>query len=990
MSTLDAALSYAARGWRVLALHHVAPDGTCSCGGTDCRPRAPKAGSIGKHPLLSDWQNGASTSESLIRDWWRRRPLANLGIATGPTSGLLVMDIDVHVNKKGELARGIASLAALEAELGPLPRTRSVRTGSGGQHRYFRHPPGSLIVCNSAGWRGADGIDWRSSGGQVVAPPSVAAAGAYTWIDEAEVAELPATWLAAHVEYEAQRGATKTKRTKARALPAGFLPPSAEHVAEDNRILEMAQDAANATKFKTLFHDGNWKSLGYRSQSEADLALCSLLAFWCDSNKEAPSADHIDRLFRRSALYRHKWERADYRGGTVTLAVKREEIRRASEAAIGPAVRTTAHTAAPAPPTAPTPERPTPPAPPAPEPPSPPPLGDPTFIIERAASKMIDSTKREKKIIALILRGTPAVRDGAQVVFVDGAGKPLADGKKQPYVRTDSTVYAAAELLAEILPEHPFASVADRMRPSLSETGNDGKDCMAIAEAAYRTAQQERQQQAERREQISKDIEEDKSGSKIMIAIMLERWKFIHAPDGEAFAVSGHVATPVRSKVFRLTISQVHFEKFRDAISDYLIRGIVDTLEAHAKFKGAERPVYLRVGGDETATYVDVGDENPARARAIEIKATGWRVIENAPVLFRRSAKSRPLPAPQIVPEQQILATLAELRTFLNLPSSEENDRAWILVLAFVIAAYRHTGPYPVLVLGGEQGSAKSTTSRMIRALIDPHVSPLRSEPKEPRDLAVGAENNWILAFDNLSHLPAWLSDAFCGLSTGRGFATRTLYENREEETFDSMRPIIINAIGAVATRGDLLDRALQVTLPPITKRGRKTEAKLWADFDAARPRILGALINAVAFGILKLPEVVLEESPRMADFAKFFCAAAPALGLTQAKVLEVLDANSDDATATALDASPVATALQKWIGEIGAKVNQQITASTLLHDLSFGNDAARGDVWPKGPNGLSNELRRLAPALRTIGIDVQIGRVGRRRWIKVSPCSVA
>jgi putative DNA primase/helicase len=80
--------------------------------------------------------------------------------------------------------------------------------------------------------------------------------------------------------------------------------------------------------------------------------------------------------------------------------------------------------------------------------------------------------------------------------------------------------------------------------------------------------------------------------------------------------------------------------------------------------------------------------------------------------------------------------------------------------------------PHPVLVLQGEQGSGKSTASRMIKGLIDPGVAPIRSAPSSPRDLAVGAEGNWIVPVDNLSGVPPWLSDAWCRLSTGAGSAS--------------------------------------------------------------------------------------------------------------------------------------------------------------------------------------------------------------------------
>src|SRR5215207_1761873 len=178
------------------------------------------------------------------------------------------------------------------------------------------------------------------------------------------------------------------------------------------------------------------------------------------------------------------------------------------------------------------------------------------------------------------------------------------------------------------------------------------------------------------------------------------------------------------------------------------------------------------------------------------------------------------------------------LRRFFNV-SDEENLR---LLVAWLLQALRPRGPFPVLLLQGEQGSAKSTAERLLRALVDPSVAPLRTTPRNERDLYIAATNAWVIALDNISNLQPWLSDALCRLSTGGGFGTRTLYENREEELFDGMKPVILNGITDVATRPDLLDRALIVSLPPIPDEARKPEADLSREFEDARPAILASL----------------------------------------------------------------------------------------------------------------------------------------------------
>ena len=167
--TLHAAIhEYVTRGWHVLPIWPLDPDGRCACGNSACA-------SPGKHPLGPLVPRGlleATIDIAIIRQWWASWPDAHLGIRTGMVSGIVVLDVDAS---KG----GWASLAGLEAAHGIIPKTPTVATGAGGAHIYFRHPGGT--VANSAG-RIAPGIDLRGDGGYVVAPPSGHVSGtSYRW-----------------------------------------------------------------------------------------------------------------------------------------------------------------------------------------------------------------------------------------------------------------------------------------------------------------------------------------------------------------------------------------------------------------------------------------------------------------------------------------------------------------------------------------------------------------------------------------------------------------------------------------------------------------------------------------------------------------------------------------------------------------------------------------------------------------------------------------
>lgn len=442
-----------------------------------------------------------------------------------------------------------------------------------------------------------------------------------------------------------------------------------------------------------------------------------------------------------------------------------------------------------------------------------------------------------------------------------------------------------------------------------------------------------------------------------------------HTPDSCGFAdldIKGHRETwPIRAKGFRRWLARRFFEETGGAPSSEALQSALNVIEAKAHFDAPERQVHIRVGELDGRLYLDLGDET---WRAVEIDAAGWRIIENPPVRFRRASGMKPMPIPVRG------GSVATLRSFLNV----QVDADFVLVVAWALACLRSRGPYPVIVLSGEQGSAKSTFSAILRALLDPNTAPLRALPREDRDLFIAASNGHVLAFDNVSGLPAWISDTLCRLATGGGFAVRQLYSDQDEVLFDAARPVILNGIEDIVTRPDLADRAVFLTLAPIPEDRRRPEQELWAAFEAERPRILGVLLDAVAKGLADLPRTKLDKLPRMADFALWATACETALW-PQGTFWSAYCGNRDDAVEGVIDADPVAAAVRavmttrtEWTG----------TATDLLGALAemVGERIAKSKTWPDSPRALAGRLRRAATFLRKIGIDICFEREGRAR----------
>jgi hypothetical protein len=377
------------------------------------------------------------------------------------------------------------------------------------------------------------------------------------------------------------------------------------------------------------------------------------------------------------------------------------------------------------------------------------------------------------------------------------------------------------------------------------------------------------------------------------------------------------------------------------------------TLEAEAQTSCRVELVHNRVGRERGKVFLDLGTPD---GECVQVDRDGWIIQTEAPVFFSRSRGTLELPTPVKGGSIDIL------RRFLNV-----GDPEFVLIVGWLLAVLGGRGPYPVLAITGEAGSAKSTAARILRMLVDPHTADLSCPPKSENDLAFAAIIGRVVVLDNVSAMPRKLSDAICRLSTGHAFTLRRGQSVHEHVTFAVEAPVILNGIGNLTPSPDLADRTITIDLDSIPENMRKPRHILDAEFERARPAILGALLDAVAEG-LRNETASVSNLSRMADFEHWVCACETAFA-PAGTFSKAYRENQSNSAVDALDAEPVARGFVEFLKTTS---DFEGTHQDLLRQLTaFLPTPPGARFWPSTPRALSSILRRAAPNLRKAGVTM-------------------
>ena len=363
------------------------------------------------------------------------------------------------------------------------------------------------------------------------------------------------------------------------------------------------------------------------------------------------------------------------------------------------------------------------------------------------------------------------------------------------------------------------------------------------------------------------------SAAKLLIELVEEddSIELFHNDIKDVFArifVEGHYEIwKIRSKQFKQWLVKQFWELHDKAPSTNALNEALNVIESKARFNGEQHTLANRVTrGIDGVLWYDLTNDG---WKAVRITTAGWEVVEHPPILFRRYQHQ----AAQVEPTRG--GDVKSILKYVNISQPGQQ----LLFLVYMLSCFIPGFPHPIPIVYGVQGSAKSSLSKVLRAIVDPSAIEVSELPKNHAELVQKLAHHWCIIFDNISYVSDEVSDLLCRAATGTGFSKRELYTDDEDVILVLKHCVALNGINLMATRPDLLERSILFVLERITKDRRKLEQELFAELRQELPSILGGVFDVLSRALQIHPSVKLAEYPRMADFARWGCAISEAMG---------------------------------------------------------------------------------------------------------------
>jgi phage/plasmid primase-like uncharacterized protein len=454
-----------------------------------------------------------------------------------------------------------------------------------------------------------------------------------------------------------------------------------------------------------------------------------------------------------------------------------------------------------------------------------------------------------------------------------------------------------------------------------------------------------------------------------LIDKILEKIELTKSTNETAFAtLPNGLTAKVGSSIFKDWVGFEYNNLTGKYIKESQLKDIVHNIKGKTMFsQTTSKDIFKRVGysSDNQNIYIDMANSD---FNVIKVNANGWEVVKSKTtgIKFETTNNMQPLPHP--IKGRDV----GKLWQFTNIKDVNQQK----LLLAWLVNCFIPFSGYPVLVLTGGEGTAKSTTQSNLRDLIDPSTGNLRMKGSGSDFLPIQAINNYMVSLENLgsgkNNLTPTEQDQLCTIATGGSLSNRKKYSDDEESMQVVKNPIMLNGITGFISQQDLLSRCVVLGLSKIKDSERKTDRDIEAKFIEAKPEIFGALLDIVAKVINLLPSIQADNLPRMAEFGKIGVALESVMGWKSGEFLQTYRDFQNEVAMETLESEPVIIALISYLKENKCKFNNDKYIGywhDLLKDLKqidFKKGVSLDRLTPKG---LSNKLRKNATALEKIGI---------------------
>jgi len=343
-------------------------------------------------------------------------------------------------------------------------------------------------------------------------------------------------------------------------------------------------------------------------------------------------------------------------------------------------------------------------------------------------------------------------------------------------------------------------------------------------------------------------------------------------------------------------IVEIIHDKYKVLLKDSEVKNLNGLVKFHCIKNEKYKHINIRVCCHNNSIYIDMGNGTIRK-----ITGSKHDLIEKSSVKFLSSISTGAMTEPDIKN-----ADIELLHKHINI-----NDSNFKVLLVAILNAFFTDTPHVLIALTGMAGSGKSTKHGLLMLLMDPSQNSLQDQFRHPQDLVIAAQHSHVIGMNNVSNLSDAMQNQMCTILSGGVSSTRQLYSNDDQVTNRLHNPMIINGIGNVIDREDLLERTILIPLKKISKHVRKTEKEVLVSFQDDWPAIMGGVCDTLSKVLLLKQDFETDEKlNRMADYHQLGIMVEEILGWEPGSFTKDYNKNIASAHGVVIDCSPLALAL--------------------------------------------------------------------------------